>query len=92
MNSQNERARLLTADEIRQLPWTSIVWIEYYDAEIKKSTSLLPSMKCLDGRLVCEDCCEFYGFEMDMKPCGDGWWRFWSAKPTPEQREEVPWE
>ena len=30
-------ARILTADEIRQLPRTSIVWIDYWDGEEKKA-------------------------------------------------------
>ena len=37
-------ARILTADEIRQLPRTSIVWIEFYNAEEGETTSLMASM------------------------------------------------
>ena len=85
-------ARILTADEIRQLPRTSIVWIEFYNAEEGETTSLMASMKCADGSLVCEDCCVFDDYEADMKPQADGYWRFWSSEPTEEQRKETPWE
>jgi hypothetical protein len=84
-------ARILTADEIRQLPRTSIVWIEFYNAEEGETTSLMASMKCADGSLVCEDTCVFDDYEADMKPQADGYWRFWSARPTSKQREETGW-
>ena len=84
-------ARILMADEIRQLSRTSIVWIEFYNAEEGETTSLMASMKCADGSLVCEDCCVFDDYEQDMRPCEDGYWRFWSAMPTQKQREETGW-
>ena len=84
-------ARILTADEIRQLPRTSIVWIEFYNAEEGETTSLMASMKCADGSLVSEDTCVFDDYEADMKAAGDGYWRFWSARPTSKQREETGW-
>lgn len=84
-------ARLLTADEIRQLPRTSIVWIEYYNAEEGRSDSLHAAIKCEDGTLVDEETCVFDDFERDMRPQADGWWRFWSAEPTRKQREETSW-
>lgn len=86
------KARLMTADEIRQLPRTSIVWIEFWNAEEGEATQLLPAMKCADGSLVDEDTCVFTDFEEDMKPQWDGWWRFWSDEPTSRQREETPWQ
>ena len=84
-------ARILTADEIRQLPRTSIVWIEFYNTEESETTSLMASMKCSDGSLVCEDGCVFDDYEADMKYQADGYWRFWSARPTSKQREETRW-
>jgi hypothetical protein len=84
-------ARLLTADEIRQLPRASIVWIEFYNAEEGAATSLMASMKCADGTLVSEDVCVYEDFEEDMKPQADGWWRFWSSEPTEQEREGAPW-
>ena len=85
-------ARLLTADEIRQLPRTSIVWIEFYNAEEGEATSLMASMKCADGTLVDEDTCVYDDFEKDMKVKPGGWWRFWNREPTELEREETPWE
>ena len=84
-------ARLLTADEIRQLPRESIVWIEFYNAEEGEATSLMASMKCADGTLVSEDACVYEDFEEDMKPQADGWWRFWNGEPTEQEREDAPW-
>ena len=86
------QARILTADEIRALPRTSIVWIEFYNAEEGKSDSIHASMKCADGTLVDEDACVFDDFEKDMRYCADGYWRFWLGEPTEEQRRETPWE
>ena len=84
-------ARLLTPEEIRQLPRTSIVWIEFYNAEESKSTYIMASMKCADGTLVSEDLCMYEEFEEDVKPSADGWWRFWDGEPTDQEREEEPW-
>ena len=86
-----KNARILTADEIRQLPRTSIVWIEFYNTEESETTSLMASMKCADGSLVCEDGCVFDDYEANMKYQADGYWRFWSARPTAKQREETGW-
>ena len=33
----------------------------------------------------------FDDYEADMKAAGDGYWRFWSARPTSKQREETGW-
>lgn len=83
--------RILTADEIRELPRTSIVWIEFYNAEENEPTSLLPAMKCADGTLVDEETCVYDDYEADMKYQKDGYWRFWSEEPTQEQRERTAW-
>ena len=85
-------ARILTADEIHQLPRTAIVWVEFFNAEEGEATSLLAAMKCADGTLVDEDACIYDDIEADMKPNPEGWWRFWSTRPTVNQREEVPWQ
>ena len=86
-------ARILTADEIRKLPRTSIVWIDYWDGEEKKLGTMMAGMKCYDGTLVDEDGSIYTNVEDDMKPDRfDGsCWRFWSAKPTQKQREETGW-
>ncbi len=84
-------ARILKADEIRALPRASIVWVEFFNAEEGEATQLLAAIKCKDARLIDEDTCEFIDFERDMAVQGDGYWRFWSAEPTEEQRKAVPW-
>lgn len=84
-------ARLLTADEIRHLPRTSIVWIEFYNAEEGEATVLLPAMKCANGTLLDEDSCVYDDFEKDMKVQPNDWWRFWDGEPTDQEREDTPW-
>lgn len=85
--------RVLTAEELRQLPAQTIVWVDYWDGEEKKLGTMMAGMKCYDGTLVDEDACVYNDFESDMTPDRfDGsCWRFWSAKPTEEQRRTVAW-
>ena len=85
--------KVLTAEELRQLPAQTIVWIDYWDGEEKKLGTMMAGMKCYDGTLVDEDACVYNDFESDMTPDRfDGsCWRFWSAKPTEEQRRTVAW-
>ena len=85
--------KVLTVDEIRDLPRLSIIWVELFDGETQKADpKILAAMKCYDGTFVDEDACIFDDFEKDMKPGFDGSvWRFWDALPTPEQRKAVPW-
>ncbi len=86
-----DEARVLTPDEIRRLPRTSIVWIEFYNFEEGVAMTLIPSMKCRDGSLVDEETCVYDDFENDQAVQPDGYWRFWSAEPTKEQREKTRW-
>lgn len=86
-----DEARILTADEIRQLPRASVVWVEFYNTEEEMATSLVAAMKCADGTLVDEETCVYDDVAEDMRPQPDGWWRFWSAMPTEEQRAGTPW-
>ena len=86
--------KVLTAEEIRALPRLTIVWIEYWNGEEKKTDKdLIAAMKCHDGTLVDEDTCVYSNFEQDMTPDRfDGsCWRFWLGKPTDEQRKAVKW-
>ena len=85
--------RVLTLEELQQLPAQAIVWIDYWDGEEKKLGTMMAGMKCYDGTLVDEDACVYNDFESDMTPDRfDGsCWRFWSAKPTEEQRRTVAW-
>ena len=86
--------KVLTAEELRQLPAQTIVWTEYWNGEDgKASDELLAAMKCYDGTFVDEDASVYSDFDKDMTPDRfDGsYWRFWSGKPTEEQRKAVPW-
>lgn len=86
--------RILTADELRELPHLSIVWTEYWNGDEKKADpKLFAAMKCYDGTLVDEEASVYNDFEKDMMPDQfDGSrWRFWIGKPTEEQRKAVPW-
>ena len=90
----NTEPRVLTAEELRQLPAQTIVWVDYWDGEEKKLGTMMAGMKCYDGTLVDEDACVYNDFEHDMTPDRfDGsCWRFWLGKPTDDQRKAVPWE
>ena len=82
--------KLLTADELRDLPRTTIVWIDYWDGEENKLGALLAGIKCYDGSIVDEDGSIYIHFEKEMMPTGDGsHWTFWSGKPATEQRLAV---
>ena len=61
-------ARILTPDEIRQVPRAGIVWIEFYDGELGRSTGLLCAMMCKDGSLVDEEGSFFKNYEQDRCP------------------------
>lgn len=87
--------RVLTADELRELPRLTIVFIECFDGEYQAPLpTIMAGMKCYDGSIVDEDGSIFSDFEDDMsRDHFDGsCWRFWSAMPTEEQRKAVPWE
>lgn len=89
----NPDPRVLTADELFDLPRTSIVWIEYLCGEKPCGDSLMAGLKCADGTIVDEDTCVYSDFEDDMKPDAEGSrWRFWSAEPSEELRKETPWD
>lgn len=86
--------RVLSLEELQQLPAQTIVWTEYWNGEDgKASDELLAAMKCYDGTFVDEDASVYSDFDKDMTPDRfDGsYWRFWSAKPTDEQRRKVAW-
>ena len=86
--------KVLTVEELKQLPAQTIVWIEYWNGEEKKADpDMIAAMKCYDGTLVDEDASVYNDFERDMTPDRfDGsCWRFWLGKPTDEQRKAVKW-
>lgn len=89
------KPRVLTSDELFELPRLSIVFIECWDGEYQAPLpTIFAGMKCYDGTIVDEDGSIFSDFEDDMTKdhFGGSCWRFWSAMPTEEQRKAVPWE
>ena len=91
----DEKPRVLTPDELRDLPRLSIVFIECWDGEYQAPLpTIFAGMKCYDGTIVDEDGSIFSDFEGDMsKDHFDGsCWRFWNAMPTEEQRKAEKWE
>lgn len=92
-------ARLLTTDEIRQLPRASVVWIVPYNVKNGYIAEPIVALKCEDGTLVDEECsiyevdeegCIYGDIERDITPYMDGWaWQFWNGEPTELEREEA---
>ena len=86
-------ARIMTPEEIRKAKRTAIIWIEYYDGELGRSTVMFAAMKCKDGSLVDEDGSIYTMFEKDILPdADDSCWRFWNGKPTAKERKETKWD
>ena len=89
-----DSCRVLTAEELRELPRLALVFIECWDGEYQEPLpTIMAGMKCYDGTIVDEDGSTFSNFEDDMKPgrMFDGsYFRFWSAMLTEEQRMAVP--
>ena len=88
------KPKVLTMEELQQMPAQTIVWTEYWNGEDgKASDELLAAMKCYDGTFVDEDASVYSDFDKDLTPDRfDGsYWRFWSGKPSEEQRKAVPW-
>ena len=85
-------ARILTPDEVRQVPRAGIVWIEFYDGELGRSTGLLCAMMCKDGTLVDEEGSFFSNYDQDIVQDADcNCWRFWAGKPSADERKNTPW-
>ena len=92
--TEGMRPRVLTAEEMKALPRLAIVFVEYYDGELRRAQeTMLAAMKCGDGTLVDEDACVYTNFEQDMKPSRfDGsFWRFWSGMPDEKLRKDTRW-
>lgn len=86
-------ARILTPDEVRQVPRAGIIWIEFFDGELGRSTALLCAMMCKDGSLVDEEGSFYNNYDQDIIPDdieGDCW-RFWGGKPSADERKNTPW-
>ena len=88
--------RLLTLEEIRALPLGAVIWLEYkaVDENGDIDISLHPTMRsvCCGDAVLCdgESQTEIDTITLDPDECG-GMERYWSARPTDEQREAVAW-
>ena len=89
--------RLLTLEEIRALPLGAVIWLEYkaVDENGDIDISLQPVMRsvCFGDAVLCdgESQTEIDTITLDPDECG-GMERYWSARPTDEQRKAVAWE
>ena len=89
--------RLLTLEEIRALPLGAVIWLEYkaVDEDGITDISLHPVMRsvCCGDAVLCdgESQTEIDTITLEPDDCG-GMERYWSARPTDEQREAVAWD
>lgn len=106
INAQQERIkeleaaripRLLTLEEIRALPLGAVIWLEYkaVDEDGNIDISLHPVMRsvCCGDAVICdgESQTEIDTITLEPDECGS-MERYWSARPTDEQREAVAWD
>ncbi len=86
-------ARVLTADEVNLTPAGSVLWEEMYDG-YDGSTRIYPVLVDSMGRIGDTEVSILKAeAAASMGPDEDGCrLRWWSRKPTDEEREEWPWE
>ena len=88
--------RLLTLEEIRALPLGAVIWQEYkaVDENGDIDISLQPVMRsvCCGDAVLCdgESQTEIDTITLEPDECGI-MERYWSARPTDEQRKAVAW-
>lgn len=81
----------------RLLPLGAVIWLEYkaVDEDGDIDISLQPMMRsvCCGDAVLCdgESQTEIDTITLDPDECG-GMERYWSARPTDEQRKAVAWE
>lgn len=88
--------RVLTEEELMALPDGSVVWEEFFNGEEGVATHLGPGMVCA-GQIIIPDSQGDLA-EADLAECLRSWpdddgndFRYWSARPTDEQREATAW-
>lgn len=84
--------RVLTEEELKALPDGSVVWEEFFNGEEGESTSIVPAL-VYAGQITSPD------GSSNIDVCARGWpdgdgnaFRYWSSRPTDEQREATSWE
>jgi hypothetical protein len=106
INAQQERIkeleaartpRLLTLEEIRALPLGAVIWLEYkaVDEDGITDISLHPVMRsvCCGDAVLCdgESQTRIDTITLEPEECGI-MERYWSARPTDDQRKAATWE
>lgn len=91
---ETDAPRVLTVEEIDALPEGTVVWEEFMDEDGDTGSETTPSMKWGlwslvngEGETAAEHSYGIRGWDHD--PARSRWW---SAKPTDEQRKAVKWE
>ena len=88
---QDVRPRILTADEIKNLPKRAVVWEEYKSGG-RVWRDVRPLIKsCYGAKLIDEDGEVDIDEELLNTKNGDQR-RLWSGKPSKEQRRAAKWE
>ena len=91
---KSHQPHLLTVEEINALPEGSVCWEEFRDEDGVINNDLTPAMKWGLLSLVNGEadvtCLNAYGTQGYSS--GQARSRWWSAKPTDEQRKAVAWE
>lgn len=91
---KSRQPRLLTVEEINALPEGAVCWEEFRDEDGVINNDLTPAMKWGLLSLVNGEadvtCLNAYGTQ--GYGSGQARSRWWSAKPTDEQRKAVAWE
>lgn len=90
--AEEEPARLLTVEELRNLPIGAVVWEEIHviDRTLYEEDELTEPLVRTDKKFGNGDTSTGLG-EYEMRRY-KGVFRWWSAKPTREQIEGTPWE
>lgn len=85
-------ARLLSFEEIQQLPEYAVVWEEWRGTseEYRHSSLEIAPVAKIGGRLAGNSIITFIMPGM-MDGDENGQSRWWTAMPTEKQREETPW-
>lgn len=86
-------ARLLTLDELLDLPIGAVVWSESWSGETHSAEpEILPALRVDESHLLDVDGYTLIDEDM-LGPDVDGnRWRWWTLHPTREQREAAAWQ
>lgn len=84
---------LMTVDELEALPVGSVVWEEcYYNTEEGEGTEIEPAMKINSCTIMTGAAYTTIVDDMGDPDVDGNILRWWSSKPTDEQRKAVKWD